>query len=189
MKKILIIPIGAVDPDFLEHMSSVLQGTYRRTIALGESLPVPQKAYNARRKQYHSTKILKTLEALKTAPYELLLGVIDEDCYVPGLNFVFGEADMLARIAIIALPRLREEFYGLEPDKALFLMRAAKEAVHELGHTCGLVHCPDPRCIMHFSNSLKDTDMKAPRFCDACRSKRDVITRDDDMLRNRGKKR
>jgi archaemetzincin len=180
MEKILIIPIGTIDPDILDQISRVLRETYRREIALGESLPVPQKTYNARRKQYHSTRILKVLEVLKPAPYELLLGVIDEDCYVPELNFVFGEADMLARIAIIALPRLRQDFYGLEPDRDLFLLRAAKEAIHELGHICGFGHCSDPRCVMHFSNSLMDTDMKAPRLCDACRNKRGVSTRDDE---------
>jgi len=26
----------------------------------------------------------------------------------------------------------------------------------------GLDHCPAPRCIMHFSNSLADTDAKGP---------------------------
>ncbi len=171
MGKILIIPIGKIDPDLLVHIGRVLRETYRRDTALGESLPMPQKTYNARRKQYHSTKILKVLELQKPAPSGLLLGVIDEDCYVPELNFVFGEADILARIAVIALPRLRQEFYGLEPDRDLFLARAAKEAIHELGHICGLGHCPDPRCIMHFSNSLRDTDVKSPRFCDACRNK------------------
>ena len=82
-----------------------------------------------------------------------------------------GEADVLARIAVIGLPQLRQEYYGLEPDRDLFLLRAAKEAIHETGHTCGLGHCPDPRCIMHFSNSLRDTDAKEPRFCTACRNK------------------
>jgi len=91
---------------------------------------------------------------------------------VPELNFVFGEADVLARIAIIGLPRLRQEYYGLEPDQDLFLQRAAKEAIHEAGHTCGLGHCTDPQCIMHFSNSLGDTDVKTTRFCDACRNMR-----------------
>jgi len=82
-----------------------------------------------------------------------------------------GEADVLARIAVIGLPQLRQEYYGLESDRDLFLLRAAKEAIHETGHTCGLGHCPDPRCIMHFSNSLRDTDAKEPRFCTACRNK------------------
>ncbi len=46
-----------------------------------------------------------------------------------------------------------------------------KEAVHDLGHTCGLGHCRNPRCVMFFSNTLGDTDVKGPGFCAACREK------------------
>ncbi|MEW6585820.1 MAG: hypothetical protein AB1442_09465 [Nitrospirota bacterium] len=42
------------------------------------------------------------------------------------------------------------------------------EAVHEIGHTFGLVHCSDPNCAMHFSNSLRDTDRKSSEFCGIC---------------------
>ncbi|TLX91314.1 MAG: hypothetical protein E6K97_02920 [Thaumarchaeota archaeon] len=35
-----------------------------------------------------------------------------------------------------------------------------KECVHELGHIFGFVHCPNIECVMYFSNSLSDTDIK-----------------------------
>ncbi|MGH7273362.1 MAG: hypothetical protein ACREIQ_02735, partial [Nitrospiria bacterium] len=62
----------------------------------------------------------------------------------------------------------KQEFYGFPPDEALFYQRALKETVHGLGHTYGLRHCPDPACVMHFSNSLEDTDQKAWSFCPKC---------------------
>ena len=43
-----------------------------------------------------------------------------------------------------------------------------KEAVHELGHTLGLEHCPDRSCVMYFSNSLADTDRKGEAYCSRC---------------------
>lgn len=171
MKNILVIPIGIIDPDILDHIVRVLRETYQRETVLDNLVSMPDKTYNTHRAQYNSTKILKKLETLKPEAYELLLGVVDEDLYVPELNFVFGEANVLARVAIIALTRLRQEFYGLDPDRELFLLRATKEAIHELGHTCGLGHCSDSRCVMHFSNSLRDTDRKEPRFCTACGNK------------------
>jgi len=169
-KRILIIPIGEADQTTLDSIARALREIYGSETVIGDAVPIPEKTYNTRRQQYHSTRILKALETLKPGGYDIVLGVIDRDLYVPELNFVFGEADVLARIAVIGLPRLRQEYYGLEQDRALFLLRAAKEAIHELGHTCGLGHCPDPRCIMHFSNSLGDTDMKDPRFCTTCRN-------------------
>jgi archaemetzincin len=43
-----------------------------------------------------------------------------------------------------------------------------KEAVHELGHAFGLVHCKDFECVMHFSNSIEQVDLKANAFCRKC---------------------
>jgi archaemetzincin len=97
--------------------------------------------------------------------------VPDIDLYVPELNFVFGEADVSSGITVISLTRLRPEFYGLRPDRNLLHERAIKEAIHEIGHTYGLGHCRNIKYIMHFSNSLKYTDIKGPGFCNICRSK------------------
>jgi archaemetzincin len=43
---------------------------------------------------------------------ERVLRLVDLDLYVPDLNFVFGLADPPGRRAVIALPRLRQSFYG-----------------------------------------------------------------------------
>ena len=99
------------------------------------------------------------------------LGIVDVDLYAPGLNFVFGEADISSGVAIISLHRLRQERYGLPKDERLFQDRAIKEAVHELGHTFYLSHCKDVKCVMHFSNSLADTDIKGASFCHKCQQR------------------
>ncbi len=165
------MPIGAVDRTVLDSIAAAVREACQCGTEPGEAISVPRNTYNARRRQYNSTRILKALEALKPEQYQFLLGVIDQDLYVPELNFVFGEADMIAHIAVIGLPRLRQEFYGFDPDPGLFLQRAAKEAIHEVGHLKGLGHCHDPRCVMHFSNSLEETDMKQAKFCSHCRNK------------------
>jgi len=90
------------------------------------------------------------------------------DLYAGHLNFVFGEADPDVGIAVVSTYMLRPEFYGEAPSPELFLSRLVKEAVHELGHTFRLGHCPDPACVMHFSNSILDTDLKGPDFCPRC---------------------
>ncbi len=129
----------------------------------------PAQAYDPVRKQYNSSMLLASLGKAKRE--ERVVAIADVDLYVPRLNFVFGEAGIGSGTAIVSLYRLRQEHYGLDPDEALFLERATKEIVHELGHTFGLGHCPNDNCVMHFSNSLADTDVKQAHFCCECRPK------------------
>lgn len=168
MERIIILPLGEVEREVLDAIASGLHESFGADVVIGGPVPVPAAAYNPTRHQYRSTAILWLLERSTAEGLDRVLGVIDRDLYVPELNFVFGEADRLAGTAVISLTRLRQEYYGLGSDRTLFLERATKEAVHELGHSVGFGHCPDHRCIMHFSNSLADTDRKGPGFCARC---------------------
>ena len=113
--------------------------------------------------------LLWILEKLKPSKEIKILVICDIDAYSGDLNFVFGEAYKGGKVAAIYLPRLRQEFYGLEPNKLVFHERSVKEAIHELGHTFSLFHCNDKLCVMHFSNSLHDTDIKGKSFCSVCK--------------------
>jgi archaemetzincin len=165
-----LVPIGQVDGAILTVIGEGLQEAFGRLYVLAAPLPHPDYAYERRRGQYLADAILARLRTL-SLPAVRWLGIVDLDLYTPGLNFVFGQASVGGPAAVIALPRLRQGFYGLPEDTALFHQRAVKEAVHELGHTYGLGHCPDTACVMHFSNSLPDTDRKGAEFCSRCKDK------------------
>jgi len=167
---ILLVPIGPVQADLLSGLIPPLAATSGLPCRVVASIPIPPAAYNRRRGQYLGPRILTTLARLSLPDAERTLGIIDADCYAGGLNFIFGQANIHGRDCFIALPRLRQSFYGLPEDEPLFRQRVLKEAVHELGHTYGLGHCPDPQCVMHFSNSLHDTDVKGAEFCSRCLS-------------------
>jgi archaemetzincin len=144
---------------------------------LTETLMIPSGAFDGTRGQYRSNVILGSVDervARQTA-LERILGVVDVDIFVPPLSFVFGEAKCPGRVALISLFRLRPEFYGQRPDVEVFLERAEKEAVHEIGHTFGLKHCSNPFCVMHFSNSIFDTDRKQSLFCSRCQRKIEAL--------------
>ncbi len=118
------------------------------------------------RYQYNSDRILRFLsDEVRVREGEKVLGIADLDAYVPGLNFVFGEAMLSGGYAVIYLRRLKSIRWGK------YFERALKEAVHELGHTMGLTHCPRRSCVMSFSNSLRDVDNKSFRFCQRCAEK------------------
>ena len=168
---ILLIPVGPVQADLLSGLTQPLAATFGLPCRIVASIPIPPAAYDHHRGQYLGPRILAALARLPLTDAERVLGVIVADCYARGLNFIFGQASSHGRDCFIALPRLRQSFYGLPEDKPLFRERVLKEAVHELGHTYGLGHCPDPGCVMHFSNSLHDTDVKGTEFCSRCRAR------------------
>lgn len=165
-----LLPLGEIPGSTLESLVSPLQEIYRVPVVLHEPQGLPASSYDPIRHQYLSTPILKTLASFKASltTVERVLGIVGVDLYAADLNFVFGEADAKEGVAVISLARLRQKFYGLTPNEALFHQRAMKEAVHELGHTYNMGHCPDPLCVMHFSNSLADTDEKSGSFCEKC---------------------
>jgi archaemetzincin len=169
--KIVLKPIGDIDSILLEKLKERLNQTFGCPVEIPLGNFNLKKAHDAGRKQYLATKLLSQLKKSGGAKGDKVLGIVDVDLYAPGLNFIFGQADTAAGTAVISLSRLRQEYYGLVSDEELFIERAVKEAVHELGHTFGLEHCPDSKCVMHFSNSLADTDWKGAAFCGRCRPK------------------
>lgn len=143
----------------------------RAAAARPSQYTLPKEALSERRGQYHSTVILRALARNCPRDQRPLLGVTNVDIYVEGLNFVFGEADPRNQVAIISTHRLAWAYTGGEVPRQIYEDRIVKEAVHELGHVLGLGHCPNPRCVMFFSNSILDTDRKGKEFCPRCRSK------------------
>ncbi len=161
--------LGNIADEVMEELKGRVGGVFHCPVETKAGCSDLAQAYNPQRKQYFSSKLLASLR--KSERKERVVGITDVDLYVPRLNFVFGEADTVSGTAIVSLYRLRQEYYGLAPDEALFLERATKEIVHELGHTFGLGHCSNNKCVMHFSNGLADTDVKEAYFCDRCRPK------------------
>jgi archaemetzincin len=169
--KISLKPTGDIDSATLEELKERLKQTFGCPVEIIPEVDSLERAYDSKRRQYLASELLAKLKKSGVAKDEKALGIVDVDLYAPGLNFVFGQADITSGVALISLCRLRQEFYGLPSDNALFLDRAAKEAVHEMGHTFGLGHCKNAKCVMHFSNSLADTDWKQIAFCSQCRPK------------------
>ena len=181
MKPIHLIPLG-VPADFghgviaepgldeLEHLAAALVRTFRTPCRIRpESLDV-SFAFDEQRRQYHSTAIIQRLERLGD-PDARVLGVTACDLYVPVLTFVFGEAQLDGNCAVVSTARLHEEFYGMPARQNLLRERLVKEASHELGHTFGLRHCGDWRCVMALSHAVERLDVKGADFCASCRKK------------------
>jgi archaemetzincin len=165
--EIWLQPLGQVDINNLEVLQSGIQHVFGCPVNLKPSQSLPLNAFNQERKQYLSDILLEQLKADRHVD-KRILGITGVNLYTEGLNFVFGQADSLKGVAVISLFLLHQSYYGLPEDEGLLNERVLKEAVHEIGHTFGLDHCSDGYCVMHFSNSLMDTDIKKSVFCSRC---------------------
>jgi archaemetzincin len=162
-----LLAVGeGVEPDRLDALAAELARTFHVSCHVREGSLDAGFARDPVRGQYHSTAILERMQPL--AGGARLLGVSAYDLYVPIFTFVFGEAQLEGACAVVSWHRLAEERYGLPPDEAKLRERLTKEAVHELGHTFGLRHCDDWRCVMARNHSVERLDVKSASFCEAC---------------------
>jgi len=122
-------------------------------------VPLPDAAYTPTRGQYRAEPLLALVSGHGA---QHVLGITQRDLFAGNLNFIFGIASPRGA-CVVSTARL-----VARADDELFRSRLLKEAMHELGHTLGLAHCADPGCVMHFSNSLADTDRKGDAYCERC---------------------
>ena len=168
MNAIYLVPFGMIEDDVMSTLEICAWQIFGFEVQRIPNLPDPDYAFDHHSNQYSSTLLLKNL--IHQAPNDAvkLLGVTNEDLFIPMLSFVFGHAQLNGSAAVISLARLHQEFYSLPENKQLFLHRAMKEAVHELGHTFGLVHCSNPKCAMSLSNTIQHVDRKTEELCSNC---------------------
>ena len=169
MNVVHLLPVGKIAASLLEDLRAAIP---KRLPVHCEILPItldPTPGYHAERQQFHSSEILQRMQNLIRPRDWRFLAVADVDLYIPILKYVFGVAQMGGPCAVVSTFRLRQEFYGLDPDDSLLRQRLLKEAIHELGHTLHLRHCQDYQCVMASSHSVEWIDLRDSRFCDACR--------------------
>lgn len=162
--RVVLVPIGAVPAEVLAQLQRELPRLVKREVVVGAAIPVPPAAYDAGRRQYRAEALLRDLDQREFRDADRILGVIDGDASAPGLNYVFGQARLPGRTAVIALARLRDSFRGRPENEVRFRERVVKVAMHELGHTFGFVHCDRPACVMHFANSFLEIDRQSARY-------------------------
>ncbi len=169
MQSIMLVPISPAPLDCLGGIQQRLGDRFRLPVTVLQNHGLdPSPSYDPSRNQFYSSSLLAALLKLLPRHEGKILAITAGDLYVPVLTYVFGEAQLDGTAALISSHRLDERFYGLPQNDALFRERIVKEAVHELGHTFGLVHCRSFECVMHSSTAVEEIDVKSERFCEAC---------------------
>ena len=158
---ILIQPFEDVKPKQLAEISENIRKIYPK-IKILEPIDFPKNAFYQPRNRYRADSIIKYLRtkapnncvtlALTNKDISVTKGKV-ADFGVMGLGYRPGNACVASSFRLNTKNK-NEQFY--------------KIAIHELGHTQGLKHCPDKTCFMRDAEGKNPTNEEKD-FCNHCK--------------------
>lgn len=167
-KPVGVVPLGEVHEIALKVIAAHISGYYKLGVEILPPLEHPAYALDERRFQYDVGIIFKAFESMRFKDHEKVIGVLNLDLFVPIFTYVFGEAKQGEKFALVSLFRLGKNPDGSPSPSSLIFERAAKVALHELGHLYNLLHCREKMCLMHFSGGIQDLDKTPIYLCRYC---------------------
>ena len=163
-----VAPVGEVPETPLKVIAAHISGYLNLNAEVIAPIETPSHAFDKNRFQYDAGKILSHFESMRFPEFEKIVAVFSDDLFIPIFSHVFGEARLGGRYALVSLFRLNKQPDGSVSPQAMIYERAAKVALHEIGHLFRLAHCDDNHCLMHFTGGLQSLDEISLYFCRYC---------------------
>lgn len=153
---------AAVEPIVLAAIAGELERTFGLSAATRMApLLLPPSGPAWRGNQILAHEVLRLLRGLVHEPGMQILGIVTTDITVPIMRYVMGEAEMGGSCAVVSLAHL-----GLDRVEE----RAARLAVHEVGHLFDLAHCDSRDCTMSPVAHVDELDARPTALCRYCLS-------------------
>ncbi|ERG89956.1 MAG: putative Zn-dependent protease, partial [halophilic archaeon J07HX5] len=164
-----VVPVGEVDPVVKREASSGLRAIYDCEVSVSNPRTVPKGAYDDSRDQHRAEEFIDLAKRVGDGTKNI--AITPNDLYYHRRNYVFGLAYLGGSGSVISTYRLRTSSDGGFSDRSageIFADRVRKEVIHEIGHTFGLEHCDNNRCVMNFSPTVREVDVKGESLCGSC---------------------
>ncbi|WP_435196103.1 archaemetzincin family Zn-dependent metalloprotease [Natronomonas sp. EA1] len=164
-----IVPVGDVPAAVKREASSGLRSVYDCEVTIHDAQSVPDGSFDPSRNQYRAEEFIELASRIGSG--EKNIAITPHDLYYRRRNYVFGLAYLSGNGSVISTYRLQTSSDGgisNKPAAEIFSDRVRKEVVHEIGHTLGLEHCDNSRCVMSFSPTVREVDTKEENLCGSC---------------------
>ncbi len=159
---ILIQPFKDIKPGTVEKVTEGIKKVYPNVKVLN-AIDFPENTYYKERNRYRADSIIKFLNG-RTKDGFVTIGLTSKDISatrgkikdfgIMGLGYSPGRACVASEYRL-SRKNTDEQFY--------------KVAIHELGHTQGLPHCPEKMCFMRDAEGKNPTDEETD-FCRKCKT-------------------
>ncbi|MFZ5552866.1 MAG: hypothetical protein ACOZCO_07105 [Bacteroidota bacterium] len=172
-----IQPFGEIKKEYTEAVKDALVSFYglKTEIIPAEELPEHCRSPFVK-SRYRADSLLNWLHPNVDAKYDFVIGLTDADITAtkdkePAWKYrdwgIFGLGSCPGRTCIVSVFRLGAR----GADEKLKIERLRKIALHEVGHTFGLPHCPNKGCFMQDAvETIVTVDNEEEQLCEDCRN-------------------
>lgn len=152
-------------------VKQALEAFYDFDVRLLPRVDLPKSSYYRPRRRYRAEKLLAFLQRTMPEDGRRILGLTSSDISTTkGKHHdwgILGLATIDGAACVISSFRTRKGARNREHAR----IRLAKTAVHEIGHTLGLEHCPTRDCLLQDARGKVATSDRERDLCPRCRAK------------------
>ena len=169
---IYVLPLGEALPAAdVSAVQGALVAFYAADVRVMRRAPLPADSYTKARRRWRAEKLLRFLRGAMPADGARILGLTASD-----ISTTKGEVDDWGVMGLGEEPGVATVISSFRcrkkaRDAAHARERLAKVAVHEIGHSLGLDHCPTAGCLMHDAEGKVVTVDDEYDLCPRCRAR------------------
>jgi archaemetzincin len=165
-------PLGrGLHADAITTVRRALAAFYQLELRVLPRVELPRSAYYPPRRRYRAERLLTFLERNGPKDADRILGLTAVDISTSkGKHYdwgILGLATIGGRTSVLSSFRCKRG----TTTEAQVRARLGKVAVHEVGHTLGLQHCPTHGCLMEDARGTVTTTDREYDLCGRCRQR------------------